>query len=154
MLEQLSEDDKEILRREATHRWHQPWTLYSLVILCSMAAAVQGVCCYFSHQSTGLPHPCPCYLQMDETVVNGAQLFFPQQFGISTDPAVTGSVSKANRNEWILGLVTGAPYVRPRHLGKGNEFNVVSPRGFTALLRCSRMLDDRTCESCCLHCPI
>lgn len=44
MLEQLSEEDKEILRRETTHRWHQPLTLYSLVILCSMAAAVQGVC--------------------------------------------------------------------------------------------------------------
>lgn len=74
---------------------------------------------YLPHESTGLPHAYPCYLQMDETVVNGAQLFFPQQFGISTDPAVAGSASKANQNEWILGLVTGAPYVRPRHLRKG-----------------------------------
>jgi hypothetical protein len=44
--------------------WKQPGTLYYLVILCSVAAAVQG---------------------MDETVVNGAQLFYPEQFGIGSD---------------------------------------------------------------------
>lgn len=48
---------------------------------------------------------------MDESVINGAQLFFPQQFNISTDPAIAGSASKAATNQWILGLVTGAPYV-------------------------------------------
>ena len=42
-LTQLSEDDKAILRREVTHRWHQPAQLYYLVIMCSLAAAVQGV---------------------------------------------------------------------------------------------------------------
>lgn len=52
---------------------------------------------------------------MDETVINGAQLFFPQQFGISNSPEVAGSNSKANQNQWILGLVTGAPYVRSHH---------------------------------------
>ena len=44
-LSQLNEDDKAILRREITHRWDQPWQLYYLVILCSLAAAVQGVSC-------------------------------------------------------------------------------------------------------------
>jgi len=39
----LTEEDKAILRREATHKWDQPLTLYYLVILCSVAAAVQGV---------------------------------------------------------------------------------------------------------------
>lgn len=48
---------------------------------------------------------------MDESVINGAQLFFPQQFGISTDATIAGSASKAATNQWILGLVTGAPYV-------------------------------------------
>lgn len=42
-LSQLNEDDKILLRREITHRWDQPWELYYLVILCSLAAAVQGV---------------------------------------------------------------------------------------------------------------
>jgi hypothetical protein len=39
----LTEEDKEVLRRETTHKWSQPVTLYYLVVLCSMAAAVQGV---------------------------------------------------------------------------------------------------------------
>jgi hypothetical protein len=48
---------------------------------------------------------------MDESVINGAQLFFPQQFHISTDPAYEPSLKTRQKNEWILGLVTGAPYV-------------------------------------------
>ena len=42
-LSQLTAEDKAILRREVTHRWSQPWELYYLVIMCSLAAAVQGV---------------------------------------------------------------------------------------------------------------
>jgi hypothetical protein len=45
----FTEDEKAILRREMTHCWDHPVTLYYLVILCSVAAAVQGVsasgCC-------------------------------------------------------------------------------------------------------------
>src|SRR5258707_809952 len=90
--DQLSEEDKAVLRRENTHRWAQPLSLYSLVVLCSMAAAVQG---------------------MDESVINGAQLFFPQQFGIATNTSVQPGLTQneINKNEWLLGLVTGAPYV-------------------------------------------
>jgi len=39
----LDEDDRNVLRRELTHKWDQPKMLYYLVVLCSMAAAVQGV---------------------------------------------------------------------------------------------------------------
>jgi hypothetical protein len=39
----FTEAEKDIFRRELTHRWDQPATLYYLVILCSVAAAVQGV---------------------------------------------------------------------------------------------------------------
>jgi hypothetical protein len=39
----FSETEKSIFRRELTHRWDHPATLYYLVILCSVAAAVQGV---------------------------------------------------------------------------------------------------------------
>ena len=43
---------------------------------------------------------------MDESVINGANLFFPAQIGIpQTGP-------DASRNQWLLGLVNGAPYVR------------------------------------------
>ncbi|TCD65600.1 hypothetical protein EIP91_002447 [Steccherinum ochraceum] len=83
-LDDLDEDDKNALRRETTHRWDQPWQLYYLVIMCSLAAAVQG---------------------MDESVINGANLFFADQFGISQH---TGNTS---RNQWLLGLVNSAPYL-------------------------------------------
>jgi sugar porter (SP) family MFS transporter len=84
-LTQLDDADKAIFRRELTHRWHQPFQLYYMVILCSMAAAVQG---------------------MDESVINGANLFFPNHFGIpqQNDP-------NAGRNQWLLGLVNSAPYL-------------------------------------------
>ncbi|KAH9948984.1 hypothetical protein B0H21DRAFT_731013 [Amylocystis lapponica] len=85
-LSQLTEEDKALLRREITHKWRQPAKLYYLVILCSMAAAVQG---------------------MDEAVINGANLFFAPQFGLDTSP----SNPQAGRNQWLLGLVNSAPYL-------------------------------------------
>lgn len=44
---------------------------------------------------------------MDETVINGANLFFAPQFGI--DPNTTDG--DKGRNQWLLGLVNSAPYV-------------------------------------------
>ncbi len=41
---------------------------------------------------------------MDETVINGANIFFADQFGINPDVS--------SRNQWLLGLVNSAPYVR------------------------------------------
>ena len=49
----LTEDEKEILRKETTHRWSQPFMLYFLCTLCAGSAIVQG---------------------MDQTAVNGAQV--------------------------------------------------------------------------------
>jgi hypothetical protein len=49
----LSEEEKDWLRHEATHRWSQPFMLYFLVVLCAGSAIVQG---------------------MDQTAVNGAQV--------------------------------------------------------------------------------
>ena len=51
-IDALTEDDKAILRREITHRWDQPWELYYLVIMCSLAAAVQGVSRYHRPRPT------------------------------------------------------------------------------------------------------
>ena len=39
----LTEEDRIALRREITHKWDQPAMLYYLVVMCSIAAAVQGV---------------------------------------------------------------------------------------------------------------
>ncbi|KAJ5724149.1 hypothetical protein N7488_002184 [Penicillium malachiteum] len=70
-LPELSEDERNALVREHTHKWHQPWQLYWLAIMCSLAAAVQG---------------------MDETVNNGAQAFYLKHFGIENSDNLTGLV--------------------------------------------------------------
>ncbi|KAK9477922.1 hypothetical protein V1514DRAFT_332341 [Lipomyces japonicus] len=77
----LDENDLGILKHEQEHKWSQKGALYGLVVLCSLAAAVQG---------------------MDETVINGANLFFPSQFGIGSD---------SQYDTWIVGLVNSSPYL-------------------------------------------
>ncbi|KAK3293468.1 uncharacterized protein B0H64DRAFT_419204 [Chaetomium fimeti] len=78
---ELTEREREVLEREVTHKWSNPSMLYWVVIICSLCAAVQG---------------------MDETVVNGAQIFYKDAFGIGT---------KSERDTWLVGLVNGAPYL-------------------------------------------
>ena len=58
---------------------------------------------------------CPCLdchvcllthaLQMDETVINGAQTFYIVDFGIGPGQG------NDSQNQWIQGLVNSAPYV-------------------------------------------
>lgn len=72
----LTEEEKDLLRHETTHRWSQPFMLYFLVVLCAGSAIVQG---------------------MDQTAVNGAQLFYFDEFGIN--------------DVWLQGLLNGAPYL-------------------------------------------
>ncbi|WOO84256.1 Putative metabolite transport protein YwtG [Vanrija pseudolonga] len=78
----LSDEDKFELRREKERKFWQPKTFYNLVIACSVAAAVQG---------------------MDESVISGAQLFYPKQLGIDG--------AESERNRWLNGLVNAAPYL-------------------------------------------
>ncbi|KIV94884.1 hypothetical protein PV10_02605 [Exophiala mesophila] len=73
---QINEDEKAVLRHEIQHRWSQPFMLYFLVVLCAGSAIVQG---------------------MDQTAVNGAQVFYFDEFNIT--------------NEWQQGLLNGAPYL-------------------------------------------
>ncbi|KAK3684387.1 hypothetical protein LTR37_020322 [Vermiconidia calcicola] len=75
-VDSLTEEEKAVLRKEITSRWDQPFMLYFLVILCAGSAIVQG---------------------MDQTAVNGAQIFYFEEFGIT--------------NEWQQGLLNGAPYL-------------------------------------------
>ncbi|KAK1229185.1 hypothetical protein PQX77_007757 [Marasmius sp. AFHP31] len=89
---ELDEEDREHLRREVTHKWSQPRDLYYTVVLCSLAAAVQG---------------------WDQTGSNGANLSFPQEFGIPFGPGIPNS----ERNEWIVGIVNSAPYIASALLG-------------------------------------
>ncbi|GAA5893884.1 hypothetical protein JCM6882_003119 [Rhodosporidiobolus microsporus] len=80
-LPQLTEEEKRYFREEKTHRFRQSKTLYYQVFMCSMAAVVQG---------------------MDQTVINGANLFWPQQFGVGGD---------STRDTLLLGLTAAAPYL-------------------------------------------
>merc|ERR1712230_156820 len=77
--EDLTEADREALRLERDHRWKQPFILYFTVFLCSLGAAVQG---------------------WDQTGSNGANLSFPQEFGIPLDDPV-----HAEANEWLVGVI-------------------------------------------------
>lgn len=79
---ELDEEDRAALRNEKEHRWAHPRILYFTIILNSIAAAIQG---------------------WDQTGSNGANLSFPEQFGI--DPNLS------DRNEWITGFVNSCPYI-------------------------------------------
>ncbi|KAI1260780.1 hypothetical protein F5Y18DRAFT_419923 [Xylariaceae sp. FL1019] len=81
-VEGLTDREREVLDKEVTHRWSNPNMLYAVIVICSLCAAVQG---------------------MDETVVNGAQIFYKEQFHIG-DP-------DSQRDSWLLGLVNAAPYI-------------------------------------------
>ncbi|GME61081.1 Sugar/inositol transporter [Neofusicoccum parvum] len=78
----LSDSEKDLLRHEIKHRWSQPFMLYFLVILCAGSAIVQG---------------------MDQTAVNGAQIFYFEEFGIT--------------DVWQRGLLNGAPYLCSAAIG-------------------------------------
>lgn len=72
---QLTPDDKRYLRLEKTNRWRLPWTLYLCIAVVSLGSAIQG---------------------WDNTGANGANLSFPQEFGIEHD-------------HWLIGVINGAP---------------------------------------------
>ncbi|KAF4625909.1 hypothetical protein G7Y89_g12255 [Cudoniella acicularis] len=85
--ETLDEDEIESLRNEVLHKWRQPIALYFTIICCSIGAAVQG---------------------WDQTGSNGANLSFPDYFGIGTN---------STRDVFLVGLVNSAPYIGSAVLG-------------------------------------
>lgn len=76
----LTEEEKIVLNLEATKKWKMPSKLVGVIAMSSMAAAVQG---------------------MDESVINGANLFFPKRFGME----------ELANFDLMEGLVNGAPYL-------------------------------------------
>ncbi|KAJ5980803.1 hypothetical protein N7481_008101 [Penicillium waksmanii] len=75
-LSELTEEDKYHLRREYTHKWHLPKALYFSIGLCSLGSAIQG---------------------WDNTGANGANLSFPQEFGIED-------------NAWLVGVINSGAW--------------------------------------------
>ena len=74
-LPELTAEDKYWLGREITHKWHLPRHLYYAIALCSLGSAIQG---------------------WDNTGANGANLSFPEEFGIAD-------------NQWLIGTINSAP---------------------------------------------
>jgi hypothetical protein len=91
-LPELEENDRIKLRDEVLHRWRHPKILYFTIILNSIAAAIQG---------------------WDQTGSNGANLGFPQYFGIpDTKTLKDGSPNPdAEKNSWIIGFINSCPYI-------------------------------------------
>ncbi|KAJ6443571.1 sugar porter (SP) family MFS transporter [Purpureocillium lavendulum] len=72
---ELTDTDRYWLEREVTHRWHLPKGLYYTIALCSLGSAIQG---------------------WDNTGANGANLSFPEEFGIE-------------HNGWLVGTINSGP---------------------------------------------
>ncbi|KAK0214353.1 hypothetical protein IW262DRAFT_1450103 [Armillaria fumosa] len=88
----LDEADREAIRREKTYKWSQPKDLCITIIMCSLAAVVQG---------------------WDQTSSNAANLSFPEKFGLSTE----NTDPNKERHEWIVGAINAAPYIACALLG-------------------------------------
>lgn len=91
-ISELDEADKEAFRFEIAHRWKHPGILYFTIVLNSIAAAIQG---------------------WDQTGSNGANLSFPDAFGIDEGPD-TPCASKGpnvcSNNQWLVGFINSCPY--------------------------------------------
>lgn len=74
MVEGLHEDEMAALIYERDHKWHGSKMLWYSIGLCAVGAATQG---------------------WDQTGSNGANLAFPQEFGL-TEPGL---------DEWIVGII-------------------------------------------------
>lgn len=74
MVPELNEQERSALVFERDHKWHGPAMLWYSIALCAIGAATQG---------------------WDQTGANGANLSFPQEFGIAGK----------GKDEWIVGIV-------------------------------------------------
>lgn len=74
MVSELEEAERTALAYEKGHKWHGPKMLWYSIGLCAVGAATQG---------------------WDQTGSNGANLSFPQEFGIDGE----------GQQEWIVGVI-------------------------------------------------
>lgn len=81
IVDELDGSEREALVYERDHKWHGPFMLWYSISLCAVGAATQG---------------------WDQTGSNGANLSFPQAFGLFDYE--TNAV-RAGRDEWIVGVV-------------------------------------------------
>lgn len=77
----LEPAELEVLEQEVTHKWRMPTRLFLTIATCSIGAAVQG---------------------WDQTGSNGANIFFPEYYGIGDDSV---------RSRILVGIVNAGPYI-------------------------------------------
>ena len=87
---ELNSEDIRVLGEEKTHRWRHPKTLYFLIALNSIGAAIQG---------------------WDQTGSNGANLSFPQEFNIADTGEECRAAGTCEKNSWVIGAINAAPYM-------------------------------------------
>lgn len=73
-LAELDEEERNVLIYERDHKWHGPKMLWYSIGLCAIGAATQG---------------------WDQTGSNGANLSFPQEFGLLG----------TEKGDWIVGII-------------------------------------------------
>ncbi|KAF4337122.1 polyol transporter 5 [Fusarium beomiforme] len=88
MVKELKEDERQALEYERDHKWHGPKMLWYSISLCAIGAATQG---------------------WDQTGSNGANLSFPQEFGLDE--------AKSVRDQWIVGLVNSIIFLTAGLIG-------------------------------------
>ncbi|KAI4100058.1 MAG: hypothetical protein L6R37_005698 [Teloschistes peruensis] len=84
---ELDEQERSSLAYERDHKWHGPFMLWYSISLCAVGAATQG---------------------WDQTGSNGANLSFPQEFGIAKDEG---------RDQWIVGAVNAIIFLTAGLIG-------------------------------------
>ncbi|KAI9163778.1 Arabinose-proton symporter [Paramyrothecium foliicola] len=119
IIEELSEQDKQALRFEADFRWRSsPKRLYMLAALCAGCAIVQG---------------------MDQTVINGAQDYYFDEFGI--------------KDRLMQGFVNGSPYAASALVGcwlnapLNNRWGRRGTIAFSCFLACVTAFWQAACSS-------
>ncbi|KAG9957031.1 MFS transporter, partial [Aureobasidium melanogenum] len=83
----LTQEERAALVYERDHKWHGPKMLWYSIGLCAIGAATQG---------------------WDQTGSNGANLSFPQEFGLNENVA---------RDAWIIGLINSIIFLTAGLIG-------------------------------------
>ncbi|TVY67497.1 putative polyol transporter [Lachnellula suecica] len=91
MVDSLEESERAALIYERDHKWHGPKMLWYSIGLCAMGAATQG---------------------WDQTGSNGANLSFPQEFGLYNSEGVG-----TPRAEWIVGIINSIIFLTAGLIG-------------------------------------
>jgi len=80
----LTEEERAALIYERDHKWHGSKMLWFSIGLCAIGAATQG---------------------WDQTGSNGANLSFPQEFGLYENGPICEAAGTCSYNQWIVGLI-------------------------------------------------